>query len=110
MTRCIDCGGEIVEGQDHRCHTTSRQFVRIAMSGHPMHGCVGEVFGSDANGMLHVQTLGSSFSGWFMPADLQQISRGTRVTIEVEIRDFYNESMMIAGGWMPLSRIKAICQ
>ncbi len=21
MTRCIDCGGEIIEGEDHRCHT-----------------------------------------------------------------------------------------
>ncbi len=24
MTRCIDCGGEIVEGEDHRCHTGGR--------------------------------------------------------------------------------------
>lgn len=22
MTRCIDCGGEIIEGEDHHCHTT----------------------------------------------------------------------------------------
>jgi len=31
------------------------------------------------------------------------------VLIEVEIRGFYAGNMMIAGGWMPLSRIKAIC-
>jgi len=23
MTRCIDCGGEIVEGEDHHCHTAN---------------------------------------------------------------------------------------
>jgi len=87
-----------------------RQFVRIDLEGHPMHGLVGEVCGTDANGMQHVQVLGSSFSGWFMPADVQKVERGTRVTIEVEIRDFFNESMMIAGGWMSLSRIKSIVQ
>ncbi len=27
----------------------------------------------------------------------------------VEIRGFYAGNMMIAGGWIPLSRIKAIC-
>jgi hypothetical protein len=34
--------------------------------------------------------------------------RGTHVLIEVEIRDYYGDSMMVAGGWMPLSRIKGI--
>ncbi len=111
MTRCIDCGGEIVEGEDHRCHTNqSREFVFVNLEGHPMHGLAGEVFGTDANGMQHVQAIGSSFSGWFMPADLTPIERGTKVTIEVTISDFFKENMMIAGGWMPLSRIKSICK
>ncbi len=39
----------------------------------------------------------------------RRVSIGTHVLIEVEIRDFFNGHMMIAGGWMPLSRIKAIC-
>ena len=39
----------------------------------------------------------------------RRVSIGTRVLIEVEIRGFYEGLMMIAGGWMPLSRIKAIC-
>lgn len=108
MTSCIDCGGEIIEGQDHRCHTKDRQFVRINFPGHPLHECVGEVFGTDADGLLHVQAVGSSFSGWFLPANVQPIERGARVLVEVEIRDFSNESMMIAGGWMPVTRIKAI--
>jgi hypothetical protein len=30
MTRCIDCGGEIVEGEDHRCHTILTQPDRLA--------------------------------------------------------------------------------
>ncbi len=38
----------------------------------------------------------------------RRVSIGTRVLIEVEIRGFYAGNMMIAGGWMPLSRIKAI--
>jgi hypothetical protein len=33
---------------------------------------------------------------------------GTHVLIEVAIRDYYDDSMMVAGGWMPLSRIKSI--
>ena len=39
----------------------------------------------------------------------RRVSIGTRVLIEVEIRGFYAGNMMIAGGWIPLSRIKAIC-
>ncbi len=38
----------------------------------------------------------------------RRVTIGTRVLIEVEIRGFYAGNMMIAGGWMPLSRIKAI--
>jgi len=38
----------------------------------------------------------------------RRVSIGTRVLIEVDIRGFYAGNMMIAGGWMPLSRIKAI--
>jgi len=40
----------------------------------------------------------------------RRVSIGTKVTIEVTISDFFKENMMVAGGWMPLSRIKAICQ
>jgi len=35
---------------------------------------------------------------------------GTKVLIEVEIRGFFDDSMMVAGGWMPLNRIKAIVE
>ncbi len=38
----------------------------------------------------------------------RRVTIGTRVLIEGEIRGFYAGNMMIAGGWMPLSRIKAI--
>lgn len=98
MTSCIDCGGEIIDGEDHHCHTKSRQFVLIDFEGHPMHGCVGEVFGTDAHGLLHVQALGSSFSGWFLPASVQSIERGSRVLIEVEVGAFTRERDDC--GWM----------
>ena len=39
-----------------------------------------------------------------------QPERGTKVLIEVEIADLYKNSMLIAGGWMPLSRIRAIVE
>ena len=85
-----------------------KQYVRIDLPNHPMDGCVGEVFGRDADGLIHVQAVDSSFSGWFLPADVQEVKRGTRVLIEVEISNLYENSMMVAGGWMPLSRIRRI--
>ncbi len=41
MTRCIDCGGDIIEGEDHRCHTIARDWpmttIIIEMEDEPVH-------------------------------------------------------------------------
>jgi hypothetical protein len=90
MTRCIDCGGEIIEGEDHRCHTLPPIIVpvdtRVHTDSHP--------YCSDAT----------------CPCRETKPERGTHVLIEVEIRDYYGDSMLIPGGWMPVSRIKGIAE
>jgi len=40
----------------------------------------------------------------------EHLQVGTKVLIEVEIRGFFDDSMIVPGGWMPLSRIKAIVE
>ncbi len=46
----------------------------------------------------------------FTEEELQELQVGTRVLIEVQIYDFFEEAMMIAGGWMPLTRITGVLE
>jgi hypothetical protein len=82
------------------------QFVRIAKEDHPLQGMIGTITDeTTADGFTRVTLLNSSFSGYFKPEDVQAIEKGTKVLIEVTISDFFKDSMMVAGGWMDLSRI-----
>jgi hypothetical protein len=91
MTRCIDCGGEIIEGEDHRCHTLPP--IIVPVEDEPVH--------TDAHPFCDDATC---------PCRETKPERGTRVLIEVTISDYFNDAMMVAGGWMPLSRIKGIVE
>ena len=88
------------------------QFVRISKEDHPMRGMIGtaNLEEQTKDGFTRVTLLNSSFSGYFQPGDLQAIEVGTKVIIEVEITRFFKDAMMVAGGWMPLSRIRDIVE
>lgn len=86
-------------------------FVRINLNNHPMEGRIGTTTDETTeDGFKRVTLLKSSISGFFRPEDLQAIEVGTKVLIEVTISDFFQDAMMIAGGWMTLTRIKDIVE
>lgn len=66
---------------------------------------VGTIEETTPEGLQRVFQLDSSFSSWFRPEELQPIQVGTKVLVEVEICRFFQDAMMIAGGWTPLTRI-----
>ena len=86
----------------------SRQFVFVTQENHPLFGCACEVVQTSESGLCQLRAIGTSFGAWLKPDEFTSIQRGTKVTIEVTISDFYDEAMMVPGGWMSLSRIKAI--
>lgn len=87
------------------------QFVRINKADHPMHGMIGTVNADQSyDGFVQVRLLNASFQASFKSEDLQRIEKGTKVIVEHTISDFFRDSMMIAGGWTPLSRILDIVE
>ena len=89
---------------------TAPRFVRIRKEDHPMRGMIGTITETTPDGFERVTLLNSSFNGYFRPEDLQPIEVGTKVIVEHTISNFFQDSMMIAGGWTPLSRILDIVE
>lgn len=80
-------------------------FVRVNKQNHPLQGMICILGEETDDGFVRVTVLKTSISAYFKPEDIQIISVGTRVIIEVEISDFFQHSMMVAGGWMSVNRI-----
>lgn len=75
-----------------------------------MYGMICTVGEETDDGFLRVTILRTSVNAFLRLEDLQPIEIGTKVRIEVTISDFFQNSMMVAGGWMSLDSILDIVE
>ncbi len=85
--------------------------TRVRVKADAFYGKVGRVTSLPLETEDHRYGVTLDGEEWlFDGQDLQELTVGTRVVIEVEIRDFSIDHMMVAGGWMPLDRILRIVE
>jgi len=85
--------------------------IRVRIKADAFYGKVGRVTSLPQETEDHRYGVTLDEEEWlFDGQDLQELAIGIRVLIEVEIRDFSIDHMMVAGGWIPLDRILRIVE